>query len=422
LSARLALVLVAIAVRTPDLLRFGEMQDMVSSYAPWGQSIRTLGLFGIYAHERGADLPPVFMVLLSVSSMPFPALMDNFVTLPFTTLTKLFPVLAETLLVLIASAWRSVSPRLPLGLAAGIALNPGLIATSAFWGQLDAIMTFLLTLSILAVSRGQYRASWLWYTAAILMKFQAVILLPLLVILTIKRAGLLTLSRCLLLALLLFSIVYAPFLYFSGIQASFRPYLEAVGLYPVTTANAFNLWYILTPNVWFRLPLLLNDIPLDSSSFVLSLSAKGLGILLLSVFFLVVLLLAYRSARMSTEFAWSAALYVGFFFFPTEIHERYLYPAVVLAIFACAQNRSFIPIAIGLTLVYTLNIVSVATVDYTWLGLNLKDILRSIAALTGTTLSVAIGFGAFLAAFIVAGCILWTVRLLTPAKLQPGNT
>jgi hypothetical protein len=72
------------------------------------------------------------------------------------------------------------------------------------------------------------------------------------------------------------------------------------------------------------------------------------------------MVIMWRQAKEPREFIWATALMLGFFMLPTQIHERYLYPAVTLAVFAATQDRRMWIVALGLAATYTYNLFGVA--------------------------------------------------------------
>src|SRR5262249_19326214 len=64
-----------------------------------------------------------------------------------------------------------------------------------------------------------------------------------------------------------------------------------------------------------------------------------------------------------------AALYFGFFMLPTQIHERYLCMAALLALIATAQDRRMWWVAAGLALTFSFNVLNVLDQPLRFLGL-----------------------------------------------------
>ena len=94
---------------------------------------------------------------------------------------KMLPMLAD-----VAGAWlvwrvarKRMSENIALTLAGLYALNPAGICNSAAWGQIDALLTLLIALCALSAGEGKYFRALLWFAAAMLIKPQALLFAPL---------------------------------------------------------------------------------------------------------------------------------------------------------------------------------------------------------------------------------------------------
>jgi Gpi18-like mannosyltransferase len=378
-----ALLAVAVVMRFDDLVHIRYMGDMVAFNIPWAQTIQQFGLFRIYATSLETDYPPIFLVILGMTSSVATPILDSNPSVNFIVLTKLFSVAAEVAIVGVIYNWLPSNTRIKWIIPLGLALSPGLIATTAFWGQTDSILTLFLILSIIALNRNQSRMSWVWFSVALLMKFQAIVLLPMLGILSLRRFGIRSTVLGILTVGIIFGIVLAPFVISSGLGNTLRPFTGATDRYPVVTVNAFNLWYVVIPPLWNLLPTYPSLIPLDTNVLLANLSIRQISLLLFASYVLVIVMMMWRQHSTKREFLWATALFMGFFMIPTQMHERYLYPAVVFSIIAIAQEKRVWPIALILALTYTVNIVISATVDYYWFGLDLKSLLGGIGLAAG---------------------------------------
>ncbi len=379
----LALLAIAVVMRFDDLTHARYLGDMVDFNIPWAQAIQQFGLFKVYAMSPETNYPPIYLFILGITSSIAPPMQGSSISLGFVVLTKLFSVIAELTLIGIAYWWLPTNTRLKWVIPLVLALSPGLIATTAFWGQTDSILTLFLVLSIVALNRNQSRMCWVWFSLALLMKFQAIVLLPMLGILSLRRFGIRSTIFGILAAGIIFGIVLAPFVISSGLENTLRPFSGATDRYPVVTVNAFNLWYLVIPPLWGLLPTYPSLIPLDTNVLLANLSIRQISLILFASYVLLMVIMMWRHYPARREFLWAAALYMGFFMLPTQMHERYLYPAVIFSMMAIAQERRVWPIAAILTLTYTVNIVIVATVDFYWLGLDLKVLLGGIGLIAG---------------------------------------
>jgi len=215
-----------------------------------------------------------------------------------------------------------VSPSRALGAAAAYAFNPGAIYNSAVWGQMDAVYTFFLVGSLLALLSGLPEVSALSFTLAFLTKPQSIVLLPVLALGFPGRAGPRRMTLSLLAAAALVFLVLLPFYPFFGeghpLVGAFKflweRYLHGYGVYKYNSINAYNFWSVLG----FWKP--------DTSRF-LGPTLQQWGILAFLLFTGYVILRLHRKFDLPTA-SWAAFLLAfGFFMLMTRMHERYLFPA-----------------------------------------------------------------------------------------------
>jgi Gpi18-like mannosyltransferase len=382
---------VAAVMRMYDLTHAGYLGDMMLYNVPWARAIQQYGLFRVYANSPDINYPPIYLAILGISSSIISPTQGKPFPLDFIVCVKLFSVAAELAIIVLIYNWLPKGKRLTWMIPLALALHPGLIATSAFWGQTDSILTLLLILTVIALTRNQPVKSWIWFSLAVLMKFQAVVVLPMLGILSIRRFGLRSTAQGILIASAIFGSVMAPFVIFSGPIDALRPFIGATDRYPVVTVNAFNLWYLVIPPLWNLLPTHPSAIPFDTNLIIGSLNIRQVGLILFASDVLLIVIVMWRQRFAGHEFIWITALYVGFFMLPTQMHERYLYPAAVFALIAIVQDRRVWTIACMLMFSYTVNVVVVPDVDYYWFGMNLKALLSGmgLAAVSLNLLALA---------------------------------
>jgi hypothetical protein len=141
--------------------------------------------------------------------------------------------------------------------------------------------------------------------------------------------------------------------------------------------NAFNLWYVLSPhhNV---LPWPKERIA-DSQAVIGNITFKQIGLFLASIFVLLICVVAWNRFDQDREFVWAAALYFGVFMLPTQVHERYLFPALIFLIIALAQDIRLWPILAGTMYTFAYNVTWVAPVNMSFLWAS--DFATAVAVL-----------------------------------------
>ena len=357
-------LIIALLVRVGSMTQAAHLGDL-EHFAHWMRVIDQEGLLRFYEPEfrfsridrtYPALTTLTFGVLVQLSGIPpdpqFVAQRSDYISL-----MKLFPVAFELALIVVVYAWLTSRPVWRWLIPLLLALAPGLAATSAWWGQLEALPMLFLVLSLIALNRDRPLWAWIMFALALLTKQQAAALTPLLVLVTLRRYGFRTLLLDGGAAVLIFSLVTLPFVFGSGLDNALYPYLSATtDAFPSMTNNAFNLWFALASinkgsTVFFGDPTLY-----DGVAAIGGLTFKGVGYVLYGGYVLLISAFIWRQGRQRREFLWAAALFLGFFMLPTQAHERYLYPGVVLTLIAIAQDRRVWWAALCLINTYTYNV------------------------------------------------------------------
>ncbi|MBL8162129.1 MAG: DUF2029 domain-containing protein [Anaerolineae bacterium] len=251
-----------------------------------------------------------------------------------------------------------------------IAVYPGVIVTGVFWGQTDALWTLFVALALIAIERERPGWAWVCFALGVLTKFQAVYVFPLLLVLTVRRCGLRATITSLALGGLVSVALLLPFMLNSGIERVLRPFTVAVDFFPSTTVWALNLWYAVIPSNWGAHPALVYE-NIPDTLLLGPLSYKQIGLLLLALYALLIIVAAWRRGDERRAFVWAAALGFGFFMLPTQMHERYLFPAALLLLLGAAQDwRLWLP-ALLTIFTYSYNVIVPTHAPFEWLGVNL---------------------------------------------------
>src|SRR5262249_53403889 len=108
-------------------------------------------------------------------------------------------------------ARRKTNQRNALLAASAYAYNPAIIFNSAVWGQADSLLPLLLLSAAWAISERRVTVAFALGAAALLVKLQAVVLLPVLVLAAWRLAGPLRVVRGVRIAALMFLVSFLPF-------------------------------------------------------------------------------------------------------------------------------------------------------------------------------------------------------------------
>lgn len=229
-------------------------------------------------------------------------------------------------------------------------LNIGVIYNSLVWGQVDGIMSFFVFASILAAYKKRLFVSLLCLILAINMKLQAIIFLPVVVALLIPEIQKSYKKTFLGIAGILFVqvLIIMPFWLAGDISKLLHVVFGSVGKFPVVSMNAYNFWLLTLNN-----NLNLTQVP--DSTIYLGITYKHWGLMLFFIssfgalfHFIAPLWKSVVKKEVNTfsfrELLISSALIpLVFFFFNTQMHERYSHPALIfLAAYALLYKRLFL--------------------------------------------------------------------------------
>jgi hypothetical protein len=87
---------------------------------------------------------------------------------------------------------------------------------------------------------------------------------------------------------------------------------------------------------------------------------RTIGLFLLAMYAVFLLTIIHQQRFQHREFIWAAAIYLGFFMLPTQIHERYIYPAIVFLALAIMQDKRVLPLAVISAFTFSYNLILVS--------------------------------------------------------------
>lgn len=343
-GALLATAVLPLIVVFAFLLRLGfaPMQGLdfdIGTNQGWAKSAVELGLARSYREQVGGTMlpnyPPFSMMIFGATGHIYKSFVspEYDAGLPAYRLIIKLPAILADLLLCVLLGWivAKMRGRNAGWLAAGIvALHPAIVYESAVWGQTDSIFTLFLVTSIAALAWERTALAAVFFTLAFLTKAQTAALLPLFGVWYLIRPsrmlwGLLGSSIVLLVVLL-------PFALGGAIPNIWHVYTGSVGYYPVISSAAYNFWWsLLADSSWSRhdTELLFNVITFRTAGYLLFVLATGSA--------LVILANRMRSVLTPRQtlpilFLLASLSSFAFFLFLTEMHERYLFPFVALAL------------------------------------------------------------------------------------------
>jgi len=314
---------------------FGHPTDMVN-FSSWALHAGKVGLPDFYISGMWADYPPGYIYVLYVVG-----LMGNLLGLKvgmplFNLMIKLPSILCDAACgyFIYRIAKKYMGEKGALKLCALYVFNPLIIFNSAIWGQMDGVLVLITVLMMYAYLQDHKPLCAFWFVLGVLVKPQMLIFGPMMLIAFVadiirapKEEGLKTLLAIgagiatLVLLVLPFTLKQHPLWILDK-------YTSAAGLYPYATVNAFNFYALLGAN-WLA----------DSTVMLFGISYRFMGIASI----VIVCLNAggmYLYAKEKRALVPVSAFTVwGIFAFAHNMHERYLFPAVLLLLWAFLLYR-----------------------------------------------------------------------------------
>jgi hypothetical protein len=235
------------------------------------------------------------------------------------------------------------------------ALSPPLFVNAALWGQFDALLSLLVVATVVFVLQEKAAAAGAALGLALATKLLAVVAVPVLAAWSARRLGW---GRTLAgagAAVLVMAALSLPMIAGGAAAPVLAAYEGAVGYYPYRTVEAYNLWYVLD-----RFDIVVRGMPAaeartDARVAFGSVTHHHLGLAALAAY---TAWLVWWTARRPTAHRLVIALalqFFAFFMLPTQMHQRYVLPAAVLAALVAWRSPKVAAFAIALAVVATLN-------------------------------------------------------------------
>lgn len=340
-------IMMFILIAVGLLLRLGfstklDGHNDLNLFKSWASTAAN-ALTSVYSGGRGADYPPLYIYILAVigklaTISPF----SNY----YVVLLKLPAMIADviTAVLIYKISKKHFNGIIPFLLSAFYMFNPAIFIDSTFWGQVDSFFTLMIVISIYLVTKNKIVPSSIAFAASILMKPQGIIFLPVLFYELVRQKSVKKFIIAAVSAVVTAIIIILPFSISQGSPLwIFNLYKSTISEYPYGSVNAFNFFGLIGGNY-------------NSST-----AYNIIGFAFIVITSLVSWLFYIK--RDDVKFAPAVALLqiAGVFTFSNGMHERYLFPAVALAILAYIylKDKRIVIIAIGFSITNFVNITSV---------------------------------------------------------------
>lgn len=340
----LVLILISLGLTARLVLAFlpGFSIDMNDWFA-WSIRLSTFNFAQFYSKDVFTDYTPGYLYILSLLGFLKKILFipDNI----FYLLLKMPALICDLIigLFIYKEVKKNISPRVAALALILILFNPAVIFNSSIWGQIDSILTLFMLITIIALKNNKLILSSIMFGIALLIKPQAIALAPLMSFFLINHFKLPNILKLTTPGLLTIFILAFPFFPNNTVFNLVQHILDTAGEYPYTSLNAYNLWGVV--GFWVPDNMLWN-----------SLSYQNIGIILFGSYWII--LGCFYFQRKLSIYALAVLAALGFFFLPTRVHERYLYPAIVFLILSSMflKSRLLLILTAILSLIHFLNL------------------------------------------------------------------
>lgn len=328
----------------------------INCFAIWGNNLVSKGFSNFYNPSSGMpDYPPGYMIILGLMSRISIALghgvysSEGVFDLVYVTIIKLPTIFADLaaayLVYRIALKKLNFAPSLVL--MAAVAFCPIMVYISSGWGQIDQLLALFIVLSILALISNKPILSGALYGIAILLKPQALMVGPLMALafafyvfdpsfftnseikdkstvgVRLLKTGAAVLLACVLIvaATIPFSTPQLPWY-----KLLYDKYLGTATSYKFASVNAYNVYTLFGFN-WRAV---------DDASPLFGLTFRQVGTIgmAISVLFGGLLYVFGRKKNRGAPFLAAAFTLISLFTIGHYMHERYLFPALLLLVIA----------------------------------------------------------------------------------------
>lgn len=341
----------ALALRVAIGIGHGGYENDIALFVFWSDQVVNDGISGFYHTDIFVDYPPGYIYVLYVLGLIKDGLglaADGTAALLLYKLPAIAADLAAAAIIYRA-AKRKLGEAPAVGLALLYAFNPAAILDSAAWGQVDAVFALVLTLAIAGMAEKKFGRASVWYAIAALIKPQTFIFMPILLVALLLSRQWKNVAVSAYYGFGTFILLALPFFWGNGgLKGVYELYHGTLSSYPYATLNAFNL-YSLTGGNWK---------PLEESW--LFMSYQGWGTLFIGLAVIAAAFLSLVRSKKGDEdrsFYVAAILIAIVFIGVTKMHERYMFPIMLLSLFAYIQSmdRRMLRLFFGFTITNFIN-------------------------------------------------------------------
>ncbi|MES2761452.1 MAG: hypothetical protein V4677_04565 [Bacteroidota bacterium] len=334
-------------------------------WSNWATAIDQYGIGNVYK-KSDSNYPPLIMYFLYVFNL-FQENNEKIVENIY--YFRLIPLLFDFLPVIILMLFKKKF-ELERGYHFFLLFNVAYLYNTMLWGQVDSIHSNLILLSLFLVL-SMPRLAMVVFVLALNMKLQSVIFFPVIFLCLIPKVSSIKIFIQIIAAAIVTQlIILTPFLLSGTINELYLVVINSASYFPQASMNAFNMWYFIADGNLWETSDVTNFIRIGFGSFKLTMTYKSFGLLLFLIFSALalfplfiktiysIILKNIKSDIQELLFLTSGLITLIFFYFNTEMHERYSHPAMIFFFFYGMSKRNF-TLYIATSIAYFLNLDAV---------------------------------------------------------------
>ncbi|MCR2804335.1 glycosyltransferase family 39 protein [Paenibacillus soyae] len=325
---------VALAIRLYIAAGHGGYANDVALFIHWSNQAVQEGIAGFYHTDMFVDYPPGYIyVLFALGHIKswLGIAPGSSAELLLYKLPAIAADLAAAALLYRAATRMKAGSKTALGLALVWLFNPAVILDSAAWGQVDSVFALVLALAICGIAERKYGRASVWYAIAALIKPQAFIFMPVLLLALLVGRKWRDVAVSAYYGFGTFILLALPFFWSgSGLKGLYELYKGTLSSYPYATLNAFNLYSLNGAN-WK---------PITDTWLFVEYGLLGNLFILAAVALAVFYALAGRKGDGGDRSFFIAMVLIAVvFLLVTKMHERYMFPFLLLSLLAYLQSK-----------------------------------------------------------------------------------
>jgi Gpi18-like mannosyltransferase len=360
----------------------------------WALGMRYFGLPDAYSIDT-LNYNPLYLYVIraySYISSDYYTLSKN---LPY---LKIFTLLFDFGAVMLLMQWLHKNGR-DFFAAFFILFNIAYLYNTLYWGQVDAIHTALVFAAFVTAFKEKLAWSIVLFMLAFNMKTQSIIFMPILGLVwlpLLKGNGKAILKGIVAIAVIQV-LILLPFILHGTLNKVWHNLVGVVDYNPFASMRAYNFWYLL---LWENSdsPRYVSDlntwmgITYKNWGFIMFCTASAITLMPVFLKTITKLLKSERFGFADAEqfFLSTALITVIFFYFPTQMHERYSHPALLFAGAYFVLSKRWV-IFLFISYAYLMNLEAL---DKCWAVKNYKTLIFD-ARLIGILYALAMIIGAY---------------------------